>query len=95
MAFEYYLKYSEERTVYNCFINTRFAKTDIKEKNRDFWMADLFPTILSALGVDIEGDQLGLGVNLFSNRKTLAEKLGIEELSMELDKNSMFYKKFI
>lgn len=95
MVADFYLNYSGVRTVYNCFINTRFVKTDIEEKNRDFWVADLFPSTIGALGADIEGNQLGLGVNLFSNRKTLAEKLGIEGLSTELDKNSIFYKKFI
>ena len=83
------------RTVYNCFMNTQFAKKDIEEKDRDFWLVDLFPTTLSALGADIEGDQLGLGVNLLSNKKTLAERMGVKKLSAELGKYSIFYKHFV
>lgn len=81
----------EDRTIYNCFINTQYKKTDIKEKRRNLWMADIFPTILGALGVTIEGNQLGLGVNLFSEKETLAEKFGIEKLYDELKKDSDFY----
>lgn len=95
MVKDFYEKYSGARTIYNCFINTSFAKKEIRENFRDFWMADLFPSTLSALGADIEGNQLGLGVNLFSDKKTLAEKMGVKNLSMELAKYSMFYKRFI
>lgn len=97
MVNDFYLKYFGRglRTVYNCFMNTRYDKTDVQEKSRDFWMADLFPSTLGALGAEIEGDQLGLGVNLFSHKRTLAEKMGIEKLSAELRKNSIFYKKFV
>jgi phosphoglycerol transferase len=42
---------------------------------------DMFPTTLAALGVEIEGDKLGIGVNLFSDKQTLAEKYGIETLN--------------
>ena len=37
---------------------------------------DLFPTTLSSMGVEIEGNKLGLGTDLFSNEETLMEKLG-------------------
>lgn len=49
---------------------------------------DDFPTTLAALGVQIEGDRLGLGTNLFSEVPTLLEKYGMEELSIELGKRS-------
>ena len=39
----------------------------MKKKNRDFSTLDFFPTTLASLGVQIEGDRLGLGTNLFSN----------------------------
>ena len=35
---------------------------------------DTYPTVVSALGGNIKGDRLGLGVNLFSSEKTLAEE---------------------
>lgn len=98
MVNNFYAKYFGKkgvRTVYNCFMNTQFVNKDIEEKDRDFWLADLFPTALSALGADIEGDQLGLGVNLFSNKKTLAERMGVKKLSAELGKYSIFYKHFV
>lgn len=37
---------------------------------------DLFPTMLASLGVQIEGNRLGLGTNLFSDKKTLMKELG-------------------
>ena len=43
------------------------------KKRSAFTTFDMFPTILPSIGFDIKGEQLGLGVNLFSDRKTLAE----------------------
>ncbi len=77
------------RTVYNCFINA--ANTPVNPYNRNFATFDLFPTTLSALGVEIEGDRLGLGTNLFSDLKTLTEIHGHEALNHELQKKSNFY----
>ena len=48
--------------------------------------------MLSALGFQIEGDRLGLGVNLFSQQPTLVEQLGREALNAELQKTSKFYE---
>ena len=39
---------------------------------------DMFPTTLAVLGVDIDGDRLGLGANLYADKETLAEKYGYE-----------------
>ena len=36
---------------------------------------DMFPTTLASLGAVIDGDRLGLGTNLFSDKPTLAENL--------------------
>lgn len=63
--------------------------------NRSFSTLDLFPTTLSALGVSIEGNRLGLGTNLFSEEMTLMEKLGFDEFSNELSKTSSFYNQQI
>ena len=52
---------------------------------------DIFPTTLTALGFDIEGDKLGLGTNLFSEERTLAEQIGYERLQSELCKTSDFF----
>ena len=77
------------RTPYNCILNA--AVTPAQETNRQFGVFDMFPTTLAAMGVQIEGDRLGLGTNLFSDEKTLTEQYGFEALDEELQKNSVFY----
>lgn len=77
------------RTVYNCIINS--AVRPVKEKNREFATFDMYPTTLAAMGVTVQGDRLGLGTNLFSDKKTLTERYGFEALEEELQKNSEFY----
>ncbi len=79
------------RTIYNCFINS--AVKPVKEKNRQFGTFDLYPTTLAALGVEIKGDRLALGTNLFSDRETLTEQFGYTHLVGELQKQSDFYDK--
>ena len=51
----------------------------------------MFPTTLASLGAKIEGNKLGLGVNLFSTEKTLLEKFGFEYVNNEITQNSIFY----
>lgn len=77
------------RTTYNCIINSPVQP--VREKNRQFGSFDFFPTTLAALGVQIEGDRLGLGTNLFSDRETFCEQYGFEELDLELQKKSRYY----
>ena len=77
------------RTVYNCIINP--AVEPVREKNREFGTFDMFPTTLAAMGVEIQGDRLGLGTNLFSDKQTLCEMYGYETLDWELQKRSEFY----
>lgn len=79
-----------ERTVYNCFIHPA-KRAVLDEKTRSFTAMDLFPTVLSALGFEIEGDRLGLGTDLFSSQETLLERQGIEWLEQELGKVSDYY----
>ena len=61
-----------ERTVYNVFINS--AAEPKQTKNRAFTTMDLFPSTLASMGVQIEGDRIGLGTNLFGDRQTLDRK---------------------
>lgn len=77
------------RTIYNCILNAPVAPK--QEKNRQFAAFDMFPTTLAAMGVEIEGDRLGLGTNLFSAEQTLTEQYGFETLDNELLKRSEFY----
>ncbi len=86
-----------DRTMYNCILNS-VATPYSSAKNRTFTSLDMFPTVLSAMGFEIEGERLGLGTNLFSPVPTLAEKngggkKGLEWLDTELAKESEFYKK--
>ena len=77
------------RTVYNCIINAEIKAT--KEKERLFGTFDMFPTTLAALNVEIEGNRLGLGTNLFASEKTLAEIYGYQNLNDYLNLRSDFY----
>ena len=78
-----------KRTIYNSIINSDIDNSNTK--NRVFSTLDFYPTTLAALGCNIKGNQLGLGVNLYSNKKTLSEKLGFDHFNEELGKNSKFY----
>lgn len=82
-----------ERTIYNAFINSPLQP--LNSKNRSFTALDMYPTILASIGVEIEGNRLGLGTNLFSNRKTFVEELGHKYVDTELAKNSRFYNEVI
>lgn len=79
-----------QRLLYNCFINVPVTATAVT--NRHFAAIDLFPTTLAAIGCAIEGDRLGLGTNLFSGKKTLAERWGFDYFNNELAKASTYYE---
>jgi putative glycosyltransferase (exosortase G-associated) len=78
-----------DRTVYNCFINSAVETDNLT--NREFTHMDIFPTVLAAMGYEIEGDRLGLGTNLFSDKLTLAEEMGFDLLNTEVSKSSDYY----
>lgn len=80
------------RHVYNCFLNA--AAEPSRTENRDFSAVDMFPTTLAAMGCTIDGDRLGLGVNLFSNQPTLMERMGYARFNTELAKRSEYYAQF-
>lgn len=80
-----------DRTVYNCFINAA-PRQEIRETYRTFTTMDMFPTILSAMGYEVEGERLGLGTNLFSEEDTLAESKGFDWVTQETLKASDYYK---
>lgn len=77
-----------ERKTYVNIING--AKEKPAEK-RTFATIDMFPTTLSALGAEIEGDRLGLGTDLYSSTPTLVEELGTDYLNTQFSMNSDFY----
>lgn len=78
-----------ERKVYNVFINP--VITPVNSKNRKFTTMDIYPTVLACIGADIEGNRLGMGTDLFSDRPTIAEEYGYEEMFAELNRKSEFY----
>ena len=91
----YYDKHHGEtlRKVYNAVINP--AVEPVREKDRRFTTMDMFPTTLAAMGVQIEGERLGLGTNLFSGEETLSEKYGYQTLFDELNRKSVFYNEHL
>lgn len=83
-----------QRRIYNCFVNTGKEKEAVEFKNRKAYSMDLFPTTLGALGVQIEGERLGLGTNLFSDEETLAETIdNFEQESLRY--SNYYYQHFI
>lgn len=79
-----------ERSMYNCFINCDVAPLGATT-SRVWTSLDVFPTVLASLGFSIDGDRLGLGVNMFSGKQTLAEQMGFDQLNAEMNKFSEFY----
>jgi len=82
-----------ERVNYNAIINS--VNKPINTKNRMFSMFDMYPTILSSIGIEIEGNKIGFGVNLYSDEKTLIEIMGRDKFDKELKKSSKYYNKYI
>lgn len=68
------------------FINS--SKKPTSEENRAFSDIDMFPTILSSMNFDIERNRLGFGTDLFSDKKTLVESIGLNNLNVKLGKMS-------
>ena len=64
-------------------------------KARSYSAFDMFPTTLAALGYEIPGNRLGLGVNLYSDEPTLVEEMGLKKLNKELVKHSKYYNRHI
>ncbi len=79
------------RKVYEVFLNATVEP--LKENNRKFSTLDIYPTILASMGCTIDGERLGLGVNLFSDEQTIAEKYGYEYMFTEMSKQSRFYNR--
>ena len=86
------------RSQYNVILNPAPSvpqKRDEMMFNRVYANFDMFPTILSSMGVTIEGSRLGIGTDLFSGKKTLFEEYGFEYANEELGKMSVLYNREI
>lgn len=82
---------SYTRKTYTAYINS--AADTVTDTRREYTTFDQFPTTLAALGVQIQGDRLGLGTNLFSSTPTLTERFGLETEKSELKKSSRLMEK--
>lgn len=81
-----------ERTIFNMILNpVNKNKNSNRYHNREFSSVDIFPTTLSSLGVEVIGNRLGLGTDLFSEMPTIYEEFGQKEVRDRLDKRSMFF----
>ena len=79
------------RKVYTSYINS--AVETREQMTRDYTTFDMFPTTLASLGVEIEGNRLGLGTNLFSSTQTLTERYGRETVKKEVSRKSEMMEK--
>jgi len=86
------IPYPAQRSIYNLFINP--VKTP-QNLNRYFTQVDLFPSILEAIGFEIEGHRLGIGTSIFSDETTLAEKYDEEYLEEQLSKDDDTYNSLL
>ena len=78
-----------KRTALNIFLNT--GLDDTNAYNRTFAQFDMFPTIIRSMGIEIEGNRLALGADLFSGEKTLIERDGFNNVNEMLNSRSSFF----
>ncbi len=86
------------RSCYNLILNPAPGLENLSRErqfNREWAVFDMFPTLLASIGVEIEGDRLGIGTNLFSDRDTVFEQYGVDFVNDELVKRSDFYNETI
>lgn len=82
-----------ERNQFNLVINPD-PSVEVNEENlynRVYATWDYFPTTLASMGVQIKGDRLGVGTNLFSKKDTIFEEYGFETADNEMSKKSEVY----
>ena len=70
------------RSWINIFINSRVKA--IKEKDRFFTSFDIAPSLLESLGYKLHQHQMGFGISLFSEKKTLLEQYSFPVFTNEL-----------
>lgn len=82
-----------QRTVLTTVINSPTERET--EDRRTICTFDNFPTTLAALGVEIEGNRLGLGTNLYSAEPTLLERYSKAEANEGLQQQSQLMDNLI
>ena len=80
-----------QRRTYTAFINSAVEPAD-PSASRIYSTQDTFPTTLAAMGVEIDGERLALGTNLFSSQQTLTEEYGLDTMNNEISRRSAFLR---
>ena len=89
-----FTKSMDKKRIMNIFINP--VTKPQNSKNRTFLSFDIYPTLLEALGADVVGDKLGLGVSLYGNEPTLPEReKSVKKVDKKLDMRSLVYEKML
>ncbi len=86
------------RTCFNLILNPApkcAAAPEHRFHNREWATFDMLPTMLASIGVEFDGDKVGIGTNLFSDTPTLFERDGTDFVNAELEKRSNFYNENI
>lgn len=92
MAAEYIHAYhTKHRRVWNVFIHSQVKAKHTHD--RVFTTFDFYPTILASLGYTIKSDRIGLGTNLFSDKKTLTEEMDLDFVNKEITKKSNLFRR--
>jgi len=86
---EHFNESDYQRRTFTAFVNAPIEPIQ-PNLRREFSTMDMFPTTLAAMGVEIPGNRLGLGTDLFSVSPTLIERFGLAEVTAELSKRSDF-----
>lgn len=79
-----------ERMTYNVWMNAE-ADPNVNLTNRQYANVDMLPTILSAAGIKVKGDRIGVGTNLFSQRPTFIEEFGLDAFLNRLGNVMVWY----
>lgn len=74
----------ENRRWVNLFINPALVPRN--RKLRRFTSMDMAPTILESMGYELSSHRMGFGISLYSEEKTLLEKMGKDSLNLNLNK---------
>ena len=82
-----------QRTIFNAIYSNKNTCSDNKIQE-NVSALDIAPTILDLCGAQWSRKQFGLGFSLYSKEKSLAEKMGEQELNKNLNQKSKFYDRF-
>ena len=83
-----------DRSTFNLILNPA-PNVDVSNEqifhNRMWSNVDMFPTILASMGVEIKGECLGIGTNLFSGEPTIIDEYGLKYVNNEIRKHNSYY----